>query len=78
LLKNRISPPFRRAFYNDAKKIGFIREHIESIKHTLTTKEYFILIASLIYSVDKVANTVGHYDAYFRNGRIQVTSDAGK
>jgi adenine-specific DNA-methyltransferase len=53
--------------YNDAKKIGFIREHIESIKHTLTTKEYFILIASLIYSVDKVANTVGHYDAYFRN-----------
>jgi len=32
----------------------------------LTDKEYYILLASLLYSVDKVANTVGHFDAYFK------------
>lgn len=29
-------------------------------------KEYNILLASLIYSTDKIANTVGHYDAYIK------------
>jgi len=32
----------------------------------LTDKEYYILLASLLYSVDKVANTVGHFDAYLK------------
>lgn len=49
-----------------AKIIGFIREKIEKDKSELTEKEYFILLASLMYSADKVANTVGHYDAYLR------------
>lgn len=26
-----------------------------------------ILIASLLYSLDKVSNTVGHYEAYRKN-----------
>lgn len=47
-----------------AKKIGYIRDYIENIKETLTEKEYCILIASLIYSMDKIANTLGHYEAY--------------
>lgn len=50
----------------DAKKIGYIREDIEKNKKDLTEREYNILIASLIYSTDKIANTVGHYDAYRR------------
>jgi adenine-specific DNA-methyltransferase len=50
----------------DAKKIGYIRDDIEKNKPNLTKREYSILIASLIYSVDKIANTVGHYDAYMR------------
>ena len=50
--------------YNNAKIIGYIRENIEQIKNQLSEKEYAILIASLVYSVDKLANTVGHYDAY--------------
>jgi adenine-specific DNA methylase len=29
------------------------------------------LLASLLYSVDKIANTVGHYDAYFKKKYIQ-------
>jgi len=49
-----------------AKIIGLIREKIEKDKPKLTDKEYFILLASLMYSADKVANTVGHYDAYLR------------
>ncbi len=51
---------------NVAKTIGFIRDDIEKSRQNLKTKEYFILLASLIYSTDKVANTVGHYDAYIQ------------
>jgi len=50
----------------DSKKIGYIRDDIEKKKLKLTEREYSILIASLIYSVDRIANTVGHYDAYIR------------
>lgn len=48
---------------NDAMIIGEIRERIEKCD-SLTTKEYAILMSSLLYSIDKIANTVGHYDAY--------------
>ena len=33
----------------------------------INEKEFFILLSSLLYSVDRVANTVGHYDAYRKN-----------
>lgn len=52
---------------NSAKIIGEIRNDIEKRRNALTKREYYILIASLLYSVDKVANTVGHYEAYFKN-----------
>jgi len=54
-----------------AKIIGFIREDIENAKADLSDKEYNILIASLLYSVDKIANTVGHYDAYLKKKSIK-------
>lgn len=56
---------------NSSKIIGFIRENIEENKNNLTEKEYHILIASLLYAVDKIANTVGHYDAYFKKDFIK-------
>ena len=56
---------------NSAKIIGFIRENIEENKNKLTEREYHILIASLLYSTDKIANTVGHYDAYFKKESIE-------
>lgn len=56
---------------SSAKVIGFIRENIEENKANLTAKEYYILLASLLYSIDKVANTVGHYDAYFKKDHIE-------
>lgn len=53
--------------YEDALKIGFIREDIENNKNRLNKKEYCILLASLLYSLDRSANTVGHYDAFLKN-----------
>lgn len=46
----------------NANKIGAIREEIEKIAKN--DEEKFALITSLIYAADKIANTVGHYDAY--------------
>ena len=46
----------------NARKIGLIREEIENISQNKQEKD--ILLCSLLYAVDKIANTVGHYDAY--------------
>lgn len=53
--------------------MGYIREKIQELLHTkiINQKEYFILLASLLYSVDKVANTVGHYDAYRKKAMLK-------
>ncbi len=65
---NYVSKHFGNKFfsYDDSKIIGYIREDIESQSDDLNEKEKAILIASLLYSLDKVANTVGHYDAYIK------------
>ena len=57
--------------HKSSKIIGFIRENIEENRNILAVKEYYILIASLLYSLDKIANTVGHYDAYFKKDHIE-------
>ncbi len=49
-----------------AKLIGYIREDLNKRKSELNNKEYHILLTSLLYSADKIANTVGHYEAYFK------------
>lgn len=49
---------------DSAKKIGYIRDEIERLKQKMTYKEYCILIASLIYSIDKISNTLGHFESY--------------
>ena len=46
----------------NARKIGACREAIEQIADNDDEKS--MLICSLIYAVDKIANTVGHYDAF--------------
>jgi adenine-specific DNA-methyltransferase len=52
----------------NAIKIGAIREKINEwfLNDKINTKEKNILLTSLIYAVDKIANTVGHYDAYIK------------
>lgn len=52
--------------YDVAKLIGYIRQDIEDKKNNLTDKEYSILIATLIYNIDRLANTVGHFEAYIK------------
>lgn len=66
--ENYFSKNFGGKFFeNDlAKLIGYIREDIENKKESLNEKEYAILLTSLIYTIDKLANTVGHYDAYIK------------
>lgn len=52
--------------YDMSKKIGWIREDIENSKSDLTEKEYAILLTTLIYNIDKHANTLGHFEAYIK------------
>jgi adenine-specific DNA-methyltransferase len=56
---------------NDAKKIGFIREEIDSIKGEITSREYAYLLTSLLYATDKIANTVGHFEHYLSKEPIE-------
>jgi len=67
LEENYVSKNYGGKFFskNDALLIGEIRERIEAIDN-INEKERAILIASLLYSADKIANTVGHYDAYIK------------
>ncbi len=60
LEENYFSQHFSDKFfsYKDCVKIGSIREHIESLNLDKLNKD--ILLTSLIYSMDKIANTVGH------------------
>jgi Adenine-specific DNA methylase len=68
LNENYFSVNFGNKFFDylNSKLIGFIREDIENRKDVLSDKEYSILLASLIYNIDKIANTVGHFDAYIK------------
>lgn len=52
--------------YDDCSKIGFIREDIEKnySEGNLNERERALLITSLLYAMDKIAKTCGHYDAY--------------
>lgn len=66
--ENYFSENFGGKFFDhlNSKKIGFIREDIEKRKDKFSEKEYSILLATLIYNIDKIANTVGHFDAYIK------------
>ena len=64
---NYFSKHFGQTYFTteNARKIGAIREEIDNIAES--DEEKNILICSLLYAVDKVANTVGHYDAFRKN-----------
>lgn len=52
--------------FDDCSKIGFIRDDIEKkfLNRKINERERAILITSLLYAMDKIAKTCGHYDAY--------------
>lgn len=71
LAPNYVSENYGGKFFSqrDALIIGYIREYIDATED-LNEKEKNILLASLLYSTDKAANTVGHYDAYIKGKSI--------
>lgn len=72
---NYVSSNYGDKFFamSDAKLIGYIREDIERkyVNKELNKHEYNILLASLLYSLDRCANTVGHYEAYIKGKEIR-------
>ena len=71
---NYMSKNFSNTFFSaaDCRKIGFIREDIENQykSNQINDRERAILITALLYAMDKIANTCGHYDAYIRGAEF--------
>lgn len=72
LKDNYFSYNFGNKFFSNdsAKIIGYIREDLENKRSILEKREYYILLASLIYTADKIANTVGHFEAFFKKDNV--------
>lgn len=73
IMPNFVSTNYGNKFFSqrDALFIGEIRNDIEENKNNLNDKEYSILLASLLFSADRSANTCGHYDAYIKRENIR-------
>lgn len=65
---NYMSDNFADTYFSreDCRKIGFVRQDIEDRFHAgeVNGRERALVITSLLYAMDKIANTCGHYDAY--------------
>lgn len=74
LKDNYASINFADTYFSHAncKLIGFIREDIEGFTKSakLNERERAYMITSLLYAMDRIANTVGHYDAYRKTGDL--------
>ena len=57
---------------DNMKLIGIIRDDINQLffNGKINQREQAILITSLLYAIDRIANTVGHYDAFRRTGEL--------
>ena len=70
---NYMTDNFADTYFSEADctKIGFIREDVEEKyrRGVVNERERAVLVASLIYAMDRIANTCGHYDAW-RHGAI--------
>lgn len=74
LVENYYSQNFADTFLSHANmlKVGYIRDDIDCLykQGELTSREFSALITSLLYAIDRIANTVGHYDAFRRTGEL--------
>lgn len=72
---NYMSKNFANTYFSleDCRKIGFIRQDIEDrfLEDNINTRERALLITSLLYAMDKIANTCGHYDAYRQGAEFE-------
>ena len=66
--ENYMTDNFSDTYFSreDCSKIGFIREDIEKKykDKEINKRERALLLTSLLYAMDKIAKTCGHYDAY--------------
>lgn len=66
--ENYMTENFADTYFSrqDCCRIGFIRQNIEDefLSGNINERERAILITSLLYAMDKIAKTCGHYDAY--------------
>ncbi len=58
--------------HQNMRKVGVIRDDIDALfaQGKINTRERAVLITSLLYAIDRIANTVGHYDAFRRSGDL--------
>lgn len=75
--ENYMTRNFANTYFskNDCSKIGYIREDIERNykRGNLNKRERAILITSLLYAMDKIAVTCGHYDAYRKGAEFETS-----
>lgn len=71
---NYVSENFSNTYFSEnvCKKIGYIRETIESMLKSgaVNQKEWAIIITSLFYSMDRIAATCGHYDSFIQGADL--------
>ena len=74
-IENYMTENFSNTYFSktDCAKIGMVREDIEQkyITGVINERERAILVTSLIYGMDKIANTCGHYDAWRRGATFE-------
>ena len=75
LMDNYFSEKFGNKYFhvNDAKIIGYIRDDIDKLRKELTNREFYILLTSLLYETDRIANTCGHFESYLN----KITKEKG-
>lgn len=73
--ENYMTENFADTYFSreDCARIGYIREDIEGCyrEGRINERERALLITSLLYAMDRIANTCGHYDAYRQGVQFQ-------
>ena len=68
---NYMYQTFRNTYFSAevCRKIGFVREDVEQKYNNgeLNERERAVIVTSLIYAMDRISNTYGHYDSYIQN-----------
>lgn len=71
--KNYMTDNFSNTYFDKkgCSKINYARSYIEELynEKNINQRERATLITSLIYAMDRVANTCGHYDAYIKDNK---------
>lgn len=74
--ENYMTENFADTYFSraDCSRIGFIREDIEErfARGAINGRERAILITSLLYAMDRIAQTCGHYDSYRRGAEFEA------